>query len=102
MKLQRTVNIGLILAGAAAVAIGSRWHRTWGATPEEHASALPGDELIPNPTFVSTRAITFNVPPEKVWPWLVQMGMGRAGWYSYDRLAAVFSSVPTRSATTVV
>jgi hypothetical protein len=45
---------------------------------------MPGDELVPKPSFNSTRAITIDAPPEAVWPWLVQIGYGRAGWYSYD------------------
>ncbi len=58
----------------------------WGATEEEAAAALPGDELIPHPRLASTRAITIQAGPEKVWAWLVQIGYGRAGWYSYDAL----------------
>lgn len=46
--------------------------------------AMPGDELIADPTLVSTRAVTIAAPPEAVWPWLVQLGQGRAGFYSYD------------------
>jgi hypothetical protein len=63
---------------------------------------LPGDDLIENPVFRSTRAITIEAPPEAVWPWLVQMGMGRAGWYSFDSWAAKVSTVPTTSASAVI
>jgi hypothetical protein len=58
----------------------------WGATPEEASRPLPYDELVPNPTWSSTRAITVNATPGQIWPWLVQMGWGRAGWYGYDRV----------------
>lgn len=54
------------------------------ATPEEVSRPLPGDEVIPRPTGSATHAITIDAPPDQVWPWLVQMGCGRAGWYSYD------------------
>jgi len=47
---------------------------------------LPGDEVIPHPIMSLTHAITLDLPPDRVWPWLVQMGCGRAGWYSYDLL----------------
>jgi len=47
---------------------------------------LPGDELVRRPTFNATRAITIAAPPEEIWPWLVQIGLTRAGWYSYDIL----------------
>ena len=62
------------------------WHRRWGATEEEVKRTLPGDDLLLHPMNAITRAITINAPPEAIWPWLVQMGYGRAGWYSYDFL----------------
>jgi hypothetical protein len=45
---------------------------------------MPGDEIVQNPTFNATRAVTINARPEAIWPWLLQIGIGRAGWYSYD------------------
>jgi uncharacterized protein YndB with AHSA1/START domain len=60
---------------------------TWGATADEVSAAYPGDDLVPDAdSSVFTMATTLPAPPEKVWPWLVQMGYGRAGWYSWDRL----------------
>lgn len=56
----------------------------WGATDKEVASSLPGDNLVERPTFDATRAVTIAALPDKVWPWLVQLGFRRAGWYSYD------------------
>jgi hypothetical protein len=61
-----------------------RWHLRWGATDAEVAAAMPGDELVLHASFAATRAITVAVPPEDVWPWILQLGTGRAGWYSYD------------------
>jgi uncharacterized protein YndB with AHSA1/START domain len=61
-----------------------RWHLRWGATAAEVAASLPGDELQPRAQFRATRAITIDAPPEQVWPWLVQVGCRRAGWYSND------------------
>jgi hypothetical protein len=63
-----------------------RWHLHWGATGTEANSAYPGDHLIAQPRFAPTRALTINAPPEQVWPWIVQIGLGRAGFYSYDWL----------------
>lgn len=63
-----------------------RWHLRWGATPDEVAARLPGDGRFVRPQFVATRAITIQAPPERVWPWLVQVGCRRAGWYSHDLL----------------
>jgi hypothetical protein len=60
------------------------WMMTWGATAAEVGMALPGDELAPQPTFQSTRAVTIAAPSERIWPWLVQIGQDRGGFYSYD------------------
>jgi hypothetical protein len=63
---------------------------TWGATEEEAGRSLPGDELLEDPAVVSTRAITIDAPPSAVWPWLVQMGSGRGGAYTYDWIENLF------------
>ncbi len=52
-----------------------------GASKDESALPLPGDDLVPEPRWQETRAITVDVPPEHLWPWIVQMGAGRGGWY---------------------
>ena len=79
----------LLLAPALALVylrVFRPWQLRWGATDEELARALPGDDLVARPTFDATRAVTIAAPPELVWPWLLQVGMTRAGWYSYDLL----------------
>jgi len=58
----------------------------WGASSEEATRALPGDHRVPRPQIASTRAIAIHTPATTVWPWLVQMGWKKAGWYSYDRI----------------
>jgi hypothetical protein len=73
------------LAGVAMVRLG----RTYGSTVEERVACLPGDELIADPEVQTDHAITIDAPPSAVWPWLVQMGWGRGGWYTarwVDRL----------------
>ena len=76
--------------GAAAVEAGLiHLGRTYGSTREERRQALPGDDIIPEPTSQTDHAITIGAPPSAVWPWVVQMGWGRAGWYTarwVDRL----------------
>jgi hypothetical protein len=62
------------------------WWRAWGFDPSEADRLLEGDELVPDATHLETRGITIAAPPARVWPWLVQMGFGRAGWYSYDAI----------------
>jgi hypothetical protein len=61
------------------------WLRGWGATDQERRAALAGDDLVGG-RYQSTHAITIARPPAEVWPWIVQLGYGRGGWYSYDRL----------------
>jgi hypothetical protein len=62
------------------------WELRWGATDQEVSLSAPGDELVRDPHLVATRAVTVDASPEEIWPWLLQIGRGRAGWYSYDRL----------------
>ncbi|WP_217501004.1 SRPBCC family protein [Arthrobacter sp. C9C5] len=78
----------LAAAAAAAgyvLAVRPRLLR-WGATTQEAAGPLPGDELVPTARLQSTRAVNIAAPPAVVWPWLVQLGAGRGGMYSYDAL----------------
>jgi hypothetical protein len=67
-----------------------RWWLTWGARPDEVDRVLPGDDLLPAPQMLSTRVITIDAPPSAVWPWLVQMGTGRGGAYTYDWIENLF------------
>ncbi len=75
----------LLGAAAALYALVLRpRHMTWGATAEEARGAVAGDELLPGAAIVSTRVVEIDAPPWAVWPWLVQMGPGRGGAYTYD------------------
>jgi len=56
----------------------------WGATDEEFAREMMGDEIVSRPSFHATRSVTIRARPEEIWPWLVQIGSKRAGWYSID------------------
>jgi hypothetical protein len=62
----------------------------WGATPDEAAATLPGDNLIPHPKWGFTYGVSVDAPPESVWPWVVQIGQGRGGFYSYQTLENMF------------
>ncbi len=75
-----------------------QWHLHWGATANEMTTPLPGDDLQPRAHYRTTRAITIEAPPAAVWPWLVQVGCGRAGFYSNDLL----DNLARPSATTIV
>lgn len=63
-----------------------RSYLRWGATDEEVLAAVPGDEIVARANLTATRAITIERPAADVWPWLAQLGQGRGGFYSYDRL----------------
>jgi hypothetical protein len=86
----KKVGIGLAALGAVLFGVYFRfirpWQLRWGATDEEVARAMPGDDVVKHPTFNATRAVTINARPEEIWPWLVQIGITRADWYSYDWL----------------
>ena len=71
---------------------------TWGATQAEITEPVVGDELIPDATLVATRSIDCDARPTEVYPWLAQMGFGKAGWYSYDWL----DNLGRKSATEIV
>lgn len=88
------------LAGWAAFV--RPWMRRWGATAEELDRPMPGDELIPNPRYRSTRAITIRARPDEIWPWLVQMGNGRGGLYSVDLLDQLLGVIEAPSAERVL
>jgi hypothetical protein len=62
----------------------------WGATDQEAAERLPGDEVVAQPRYQTTHAVTIHAPAGQVWPWLVQLGQGRGGLYSYDWLENLF------------
>jgi len=77
--------LGLVIAGLLVVPPATRgFTDTWGATPEEVAATLPGDDLFPARREVSTRAISIAAPPEVVYALVQQMGQHRAGWYGWD------------------
>jgi hypothetical protein len=76
----------VIIGGVAAVYLRlfRPWHMHWGATAREATDAVAGDDLMPDPDIVATRAVEIDAPPSAIWPWLVQMGPGRGGAYTYD------------------
>lgn len=63
-----------------------RWRTRWNATTDEVKEPLPGDDLVTAPTWTYTHAITILAPRAAVWPWLVQIGQGRGGFFSYEVL----------------
>ncbi len=85
----RVMGVAFLIYASAAVVL---WplHRRWGSTPMEHALVLPGDRADRNAGLELQHAVTVDAPPQTIWPWLVQIGQDRAGFYSYDWLERVF------------
>ena len=82
-----------LAAGAVATRYYLAWRHnigTWGASPDEVSRELPGDDLRPDADLTTTRAIGISAPPDCIWPWLAQIGSGRAGGYSYDWIGNLF------------
>ena len=80
------VSVALLAFVALFYSVYRPWQLNWGATSDEVIRPMPGDEVVKTPTFTATRAVTVNAPPERIWPWIVQIGYGRAGFYSWDIL----------------
>jgi hypothetical protein len=81
------------ISGASQIAIHillypllRRWRRRWGSTEEERALGLPGDKLVPRPQWSYNHAISIEAPRSAVWPWLLQLGQRRGGFYTYEGL----------------
>jgi hypothetical protein len=86
--MQRSLVTGALTAAIATVyCLRIRpWQLFWGATASEVNGWLPGDDLLASADLTATRAITIEAPPSEIWPWIVQLGQGRGGFYSYDFL----------------
>jgi len=91
--MKRWMPMGVIAGAAAVVAwkqILDPWQQRWGATDDEVGMGLPGDGLVADPASQVTRAVTIDAPPDAVWPWIVQLGADRGGFYSYEWLENLF------------
>ncbi len=95
MRTRSVVIVGIVLGVIAGIAATypRLWRRrclTWGVSEQDAAAELPGDELLEGPDVVTTRGVEVDAAPDDIWPWLVQMGSGRAGAYTYDWLENLF------------
>ncbi len=98
-------------AGAALIAIPAavgllllnrRVGRSWGATSDEVATAMPGDDVVRNPMWQTTHGISIHAPATGIWPWLVQMGITRGGWYLSQRLDKIVWRIDNPSVDRIV
>ena len=107
MEIIGLLVLGVVVLGAIYAFVVRPWHLNMGSTKDEVQRSLPGDELVPTPKFQWNQAVTINAPAAEVWPWVVQIGNQRAGWYSWDalhRLMGVAGSVddPRGSANRII
>lgn len=77
---------GLIIWNTVATPFIGRRRLRWGTVGTEPTDPLPGDELVPDPTWSYTLGVAVDAPPRAVWPWIAQIGQGRAGFYTYQTL----------------
>lgn len=98
MKKLLALGLGLGILGGVYLHWLRPYQLNWGATPEESARPLPGDDYTTDPIFKATRAVTVQASPADIWPWLMQIGYQRAGFYSYDW----FDNKGVPSATTIL
>src|SRR5436190_13339183 len=88
--------VSAVVAAVVAYAVAIRpYLRSWGADETEAQMALPGDDLVAEPTAAETRAVNITAPVSAVWPWLAQLGSGRGGWYSFETRGSKMTSSDT-------
>lgn len=88
--------IGVLLAVMITWPVSKRWLRNWGADPDERERAWPGDALVSPHHETYTRAVSIAAPASVVWKWVVQFGLGRAGFYSYELFERVIG-IPVKN-----
>ncbi len=96
MTWARSVVWTALVVSGSAVLYRLSWRS--GARDGEAFGSLPGDEVLPHPMVEWTRATSIRATPERIWPWLVQMGYGRAGWYTNERIDRIIWGVSARNA----
>lgn len=93
--------VAVALAVLVTWPVSNRWLQNWGSVPNERRRAWPGDELVQPEHTTYTRAVTVHASPSDVWPWLVQFGLGRAGFYSYELLERLVG-IPVKNVESIV
>ncbi len=78
------IPFALAIVGVIAIILLTPWMDRWGATDDEVAATYVGDELVSQPASFVNRAVTINAKPEQIYPWIVQLGAGKGGMYSYS------------------
>ena len=99
--LETAEGLGLLPLVLITWPVSRRWLEKWGSRPDERARSWPGDEFVARADHVCTRAIDIAAAGSDVWPWVVQFGLGRAGFYSYE-LFERLAGIPVKNVESVV
>lgn len=86
--------LGLMILAALITGLLAPWMDRWGATNEEVSASYPGDELVPEPVSLINRAVSVDASAEQIYPWIVQLGADKGGWYSYTWLETYLLNCP--------
>lgn len=99
-RWNKVLGVGLVTAGAVGVYTLALkpWLMRLGSSADERERPLPGDELVPRPMWGFNHAVTIHAPADEIWPWLVQWGYGRGGFYSYDWIDRLLGASGVKSA----
>lgn len=99
--LETAEGLGLLPLVLITWPVSRRWLEKWGSRPDERARSWPGDELVVRADHVCTRAIDIAAAGSDVWPWVVQFGLGRAGFYSYELFERLVG-IPVKNVESIV
>ena len=80
------VFVSILAIGVVSVILLTPWMDRWGATDTEITAAYPGDSLVAAPASIVNRAVTIQATPEQIYPWIIQLGADKGGYYSYSWL----------------
>ena len=99
--LESAEGLGLLPLVLLTWPVSRRWLENWGSRPDERARTWPGDKLVTSANHTYTRAIDVAAAGPDVWQWVVQFGLGRAGFYSYELLERLVG-IPVKNVESVV
>jgi hypothetical protein len=98
-RIVTALAVSVVVAGFYAVLYSPPVYQ-WGSSAQERVAPMAGDDIVTNPSMVATRSVTIAAPASEVWPWLVQMGVDRAGFYTFDWAERLFGD-PMHNADTI-
>lgn len=89
-KILRFIGLAFLLLALCYILFIRNYLMHWGSTMQEINKYYPGDSILLQPDYENTLTATINKPPSAIWPWIAQMGLNKAGFYSYTWLENIF------------